>query len=115
MDKLYDDVIVKSKTICDKWYNRNLTLMGRVLLVNSLIGSLYVYLLQVNPSPNEKHINKFHKFIESFLWPGQHTRPKLSLRQLQAQKKNGGLKLVDLRHKDVAIKIDWLFKQDEHS
>ena len=44
-----DEIITKSKSIIGKWVNRNLSLAGKVQVLNSLVSSLYVYRLTVLP------------------------------------------------------------------
>lgn len=46
----FKDILNKSESILESWYNRNASLMGKVLIVNSLVGSLYVYKMLVLPN-----------------------------------------------------------------
>ena len=39
----FEIVLQKLKDTCSMWYNRNMTLTGRVLVVNTLMGSLFIY------------------------------------------------------------------------
>ena len=43
LDKNYKAIEEKDKTVLNSWKNRDLTLTGRVLVVNTLIASLFVY------------------------------------------------------------------------
>ena len=40
-------IVNKMKVISRIWYYRNMTLMGKVLIINTLMSSLYVYAMQV--------------------------------------------------------------------
>ena len=45
----YEKIIVKMQTISKLWFYRSLTLMGKILIVNTLMASLFTYKLQVLP------------------------------------------------------------------
>ena len=106
----FDEITNKVKNICGKWMNRSLTLMGKVLLVNSLMGSLYVYKMFVYANPDETYINRFENVINNFLWGGK--RPKIKQCTLQGHKNKGGLGLTNMRAKLGSLKISWLFRSD---
>ena len=42
----FNKIITKMKAVAGIWYYRQLTLTGKVLLINSLLGSLFVYKMQ---------------------------------------------------------------------
>ena len=39
----YESVILKTEAVLKSWENRNVSLLGKVNIVNTLVGSLYVY------------------------------------------------------------------------
>lgn len=80
--------------------------MGRVLLVNALVGSLFVYKLTVLPFLKTEQIAKFYQIIRKFVW--NYKKPKIALDILQVDKSVGGLRLVDLRKKDLSLKLVWV-------
>ena len=43
----FEDVLLKMHAVSQLWFHRQLTLIGKILLVNSLFASLYVYKMQV--------------------------------------------------------------------
>ena len=45
----YEDLLAKSKKVLDAWYHRNLSLIGKVQVVNTLVASLLVYKMMVLP------------------------------------------------------------------
>ena len=57
-DTVYNTKIDKVSTICSSWTNRKLTLLGKIILVNTLMCSLFVYPMQVLPSPKSKSKGK---------------------------------------------------------
>lgn len=109
----YEITFGKMDQITSQWLLRNSTLMGRVLIVNSLIASLFVYKMQVLPNLDPGHYITFNQIVQQFLWSGGST--KISARLLTKDKKQGGLRLVDLAARQTALKAQWVTKlQDEN-
>ena len=63
----YEDLLSKVPNILQCWQNRNLSLFGKILIINSLIGSLFVYKMQVLPLMSKNLIQKFENEISRFL------------------------------------------------
>lgn len=102
----YDTFIRKAQEVLYIWSKRNPSLMGKVLLINSLVGSLYVYKMNVLPTIESNHVKEFYRIIRKFLWNGK--KAKIALSILQADKTEGGLRLVNLIHKDFSLKYLWI-------
>ena len=105
-DLNYGPRIEKVQGIISRWKNRNPTLMGRIALVNSLIILQLMFLFLVLPSPEDFHMNLFLQIIKDFLWKGK--RPRIKHTKLVREYNQGGLKLADLRTKDIAMKVKWV-------
>ena len=84
----------------DKWKGRALTLLGKVLLVNTLILSPLFYLGPVYPLPPsvEKAVNRA---IFSFIWSGKTELVRRSV--LVQSLDEGGLGVTNIRHKCDAL------------
>ena len=106
IDLNYSKVTSKIAAIFENWKRRILSLDGKITLINSLIGSLFIYKMSVLPAIPEKLIKNIEKNIETFLWNG--SRPKISLKTLQLPYAKGGRNLVNLRIKDISLKIAWV-------
>ena len=102
----YQDILEKVKAILKAWSCRTLSLIGKINVVNTLIGSLFIHKMMVLPAIPENLIILMENEITKFLWNGH--KPKIPLSVLQKLKKNGGLKLTNLRMRDKAIKIAWI-------
>ena len=102
----YDGLLKKSKGILNNWSKRGLSIIGKVLIVNTLIASLFVYKMSVLPAIPDYVIEQLEQDITRFIWNGN--RPKISLKVLQMEKSEGGLGLVDFRLKDDSLKVKWL-------
>ena len=106
LEKNYLKFIDKSKAVCSSWANRGLSLIGRITVINSLIASLFVYKMMVLEFIPDRLIRTFENVITNFIWNG--ARPKISLRTLQKTKIEGGLKLIHLKYKEMALKASWI-------
>ena len=103
----------KVSVILKNWHNRNLSLIAKVNVVNTLIGSLFVYKMSVLPRIPESVVKRLENIIMNFIWSNR--KPKIALKTLQSSKDSGGLGLVNLRKKDDSLKICWVstLLQDE--
>ena len=104
-DKNYNDIQIKVKKVLNAWYNRGLTLMGKIQVVNTLVASLFVYKMMVLPSLNDYLIKKIDNVIREFLWNGKKSKIAYSI--LQNEKEQGGLNLVNLKNKEISLKATW--------
>ena len=104
----YNSIIGKMNKILKDWYNRSLTLLGKIQVVNTLIGSLFVYKMNVMLNLSRSQISDIEKLIRDFLWRGK--TDKIPLKILQMDKSQGGQRLVSLYHRQLAFKVKWIFK-----
>ena len=107
------EILQKVRSTCNTWYNRQLSLMGKILVINTLLGSLFVYKLMAMMSLTQEQIKEFEGVVHQFLWKGK--RARISMDTLKKDKKQGGLRLVDIGKKLKALRISWIFKLDENS
>ena len=94
--KNWKERLPKLRSSVDKWKGRTLSLLGKVLLVNTLILAPLFFLAPVFPLPSdvERAINRA---IFSFIWSG---KTELVRRAVLVQSlAKGGLGVVNIRHK----------------
>ena len=86
------------------WKQRNLTLLGKNLLINALSSSLFIYNAQIELPPADfvKLVEKLHK---EFLWVGV---PKIAHNTIIANYENGGIRYRDLNCFIDAVNIKFL-------
>ena len=116
LEKNYNGILKKVKDTVSAWQNRNLSLMGKVQVINSLVASQFVYKMMVLPCISRQTIKTVDNIIRGYLWNGR--KAKIAYNILQLPKKEGGLNLVDLAIKDKALKATWpqiLQKEDDYS
>ena len=114
MHKLnYDKTLDKIDDILASWAHRNLTPIGKVTVLNSLISSLLVHKLSALPLPTKQFFDRYKKRITEFLW---NSKPaKIVYSKLIQNYDRLGLKLVDLEIKDVALKNAWPCRWNERN
>ena len=105
-----NDTLNKARDVLEGWRARGGTLIGKVLIANTLVASLYNYILQCTTDPPISFYQQHEEIVKSFLWNGK--RAKISMDQLKCIKKQGGLKLVDIKAKCKSLKIQWIFRED---
>ena len=104
-----DEIVLdKIRKVCSDWKNRTLNVYSKVTVVNSLISSLLVYKMSMLADMSPQEIGEAEKLIYDFMWNGK--RARISMETLCKKKQQGGLKLVNLKKKQVALRISWIFK-----
>ena len=78
----------------------------KVLIVNTLITSLFVYRMTVLPSITNKLLCSIRHEITKFIW--NNSKPKISYDIMIMPKEDGGAGLIDLAIKDKTLKISWI-------
>ena len=114
VDKNFYEVTKKCQKILDIWDDRNLSLIGRILVVNTLVISKLVYILQT-VNITKKRLEFLEKRISKFIWKGMGSKLKLGI--LEWGRERGGLGLipVDLKARSLRLKTikGYLGKSEE--
>ena len=105
MQENYDMLLTTVQTKLEKWKKCNLTLFGKVTIINTLINSLFVHKLTALPTPPETFFVNYKRIILEFLWGGKPAR--LKYERLVQNYDYYGLKLADLKSKNIALKASW--------
>ena len=105
VDKNYQSICHKVKKVLNAWYNRGLSLLGKVQVVNTLVASLFVHKMMVLPNMPKNIRQQVDNLIRDYLWCGK--KSKIAYNILQNPKSQGGLNLVNLEKKEKALKATW--------
>ena len=90
------------------WSCRNITPLGRIKILKSLILSKIIHILQSLPSPNQNVLKELDKKNYDFIWrKKRHEVNKITLCQ---EWQNGGLNMINLQDFDMSLKITLLRK-----
>lgn len=95
----------KIRTICGAWWNRNLSLKGKIVSINSLMISILQYPCTCTLTP-VRALAEFKAIATDFLW--NHGRSKISYNLLIQDIKFGGLRLADLDSRIKVIHPNWI-------
>ena len=105
VSKNYDVILEKVKKTLSLWYNRSLSLIGKVQVVNALVASQLVYKMMVLPTLPIRYVKSIDSLIRDYIWGGK--KAKIAYKNLQNSKEEGGLNLVNLVLKDKSLKATW--------
>ena len=97
------------------WKHRRLKIRGKVIVVNTLIISKLVYVMNVVDIP-ERVLKEVEQIISEFLWDGKGVR--IAKEVLENEYGDGGLKLINLARKKKALRVKsmvrYLGNKDNH-
>ena len=109
----YNSTIDKMNAVMKTWSHRKLTIIGKVLIINSLMTSLFVHKMSVLPPMSESQNKRVEEIIKLFLWKGR--RPKIPNRVLELGKHTGGLKLSNLQKRYKSLRLKWIQTLDSNT
>lgn len=108
VDCNYRDKLSQIKNLVNTWSKRNLTLIGRISVVKTLILPILNHLIMTLPNPNDEIVKKIDNLIYSFIWNSPVHRVKKEV--LQKSHIDGGLKMINLSAFILALKSTWIRK-----
>ena len=102
----YKPILDRIKLILSNWQNRSLSLIGKILVINTLVMSLLSHVFLCTYSPKEEFHLQVKKLIINFLW--DNGKVKIKYDRLIKDYSEGGLKLIDSKFKNISLKCKWL-------
>ena len=106
VDLNYKDKIEKLKRIFKLWGKRQLTPLGKITVMKSLIISTITHLLINIPDPPHAFMNDLNKEMYNFLWDGK--KNKLRKDVIGRPLEKGGLGMMDINSFLGALKSSWI-------
>ena len=85
----------------------NNSMLGKVLIIKSLIASRFVYKLSLLATP-VKFLGAIDKYFRSVLWNGN--RPRIAVDTMQLDTKKGGFKMLNVFLQNKSLKFQWLHR-----
>ncbi|XP_071139100.1 uncharacterized protein [Mytilus edulis] len=104
----YTDRYHQIKNLINTWSKRNLTVIGKISVVKTLILPILNHLFLTLPNPNAEMIKKINDAIYYFLWNSPVHRVKKEV--LHMDYKNGGLQMINIHLFMIALKCTWIRK-----
>ena len=89
------------------WLQRKLSLKGKIVVINSLIMSLFVFPISITYVPKNV-LDEIDKAVFSFLWDNKP--PKIAKNVIQNKITEGGLKMPNIYCKAEAWRVMWIKK-----
>ena len=83
----YSGMVDKIKDILHTWRYRGLSLLVKILMLNALVGSLFVYKLNVVPLTDDEERAEINQGLNQYLWNG--AKPKVDILTLSRKKEQG--------------------------
>ena len=111
----YSSKIEKAKNWINIWSKRDLTLLGKVTIIKSLILSQFTYLAIPLPRPNKELIARLNTLIFHFLWGCKRDKVKRDV--ITRSREEGGLGLIYPYDFILSLKLTLLNKllDENHS
>ena len=106
-DVQYEGLVNSIKKTLSFWKMRGLKLKGKVIVVNGLVISKFVYVMNVLDVP-VKVSKEVERMVSEFLWGGKGVR--IAREILENDYKCGGLKLVNLEVKKRALRVKMMLR-----
>ena len=102
------EIVQKIESVCHSWRYRELSLMGKACVLNSLVMSLVVYRFSVLPLLSKSIITQIEKVCKAFMY--NNKKGGIPWYVTTGRKQNGGLGVHDGGKKDQALKAQWVTK-----
>ena len=115
VNESFQKLVDKANAIIKPWFLRELTLYGRILLVKSLIYSLFQYISQVYVIP-DRYVKIINNIVWKFINKG---KKKFAIKRqvLYKEYEKGGLKMLNFECLQKRQRIMWIkrFVNDPNS
>lgn len=95
----------KIRGVCESWNARNLSIKGKVTLVNSLMISLLQYQCSLFFTPPQV-FRDYRKFVTDFIWNGR--KAKVAYATIILPVAQGGLNVMDLETRVMVSTLQWI-------
>ena len=89
-----------------QWRRRNLSLIGKITVVKSLLVSKLVHVMSALPNPSEDLVKKLNNILFRFIWNNGPDKIKRSA--LVQAYKDDGLKMLHVQSFLASLKASWL-------
>ena len=98
--------LLEIKDSINHWSKRKLTPMGKVTVIKTFLMAKLNHLFLSLPHPDINFINELNNIFYKFIWSSK--TPKINRKTLTLDYHLGGIKMVQLEHFIMALKITWV-------
>ena len=64
----YEDTIRKAEDVLRTWASTNLTVIGKITVINSLVNTLFIHKFLSLPTPPARFFKRYKSMVQKFLW-----------------------------------------------
>ena len=107
----FDGKLDEVKREISRWNKRNMTPLGKITIIKTLIVSKLTHLLINLPDPPLRFLKELDTVIYRFLWGGNTHKVKKSI--MCKSYEDGGYKMLDIYNFITTLKIGWLRRLNE--
>ena len=107
MEANYNEKLLKVRNCLSCWEYRRLSLLGKIVVLKSLIASQLVYILSPLPTKHAA-LDEINNMFYDFLWSRRGDKIKRDV--MISDYKNGGLRMIDIKSFNKALKSTWVKK-----
>ena len=101
-----EEKIDSMKKLIQNWLYRNITSIGRICIVKSLIMSKVIHVLQALPSPSKEYFKSIETIFINFVW--KNKRHEINKKLIGGSIEQGGLNMISLEEMDKGLKLTWI-------
>ena len=101
-----EPTILEMEKLNSIWKCRNLTLIGKITIIKTLMISKIIHILLSLPKPSEESFKRIENVFCKFLW--KEKPPKFKISTLENLTADGGLQFPDIRKIDMFMKASWI-------
>lgn len=88
------------------WSKRNISTLGKITVVKSLLLSKFTHLFISLPKPSSQWIQQFEKTLYNFIW--ENKIDKISRKTLQLNYEKGGCRMTNVEIFIKSLKLTWI-------
>ena len=107
MEANYNEKLLKVRKGLSCWEYRRLSLLGKIVVLKSLIASQLVYILSPLPTKHAA-LDEINNMFYDFLWSGRGDKIKRDV--MISDYKNGDSRMIDINPFNKARKSTWVKK-----
>ena len=111
----YDDKLLEIKKMICNWSKRNLSTLGRITVVKTLLIPKLTHLFMALPNPDNDYFQKINRMLFNYIWNSKIDR--IARKYIIRDYDEGGLKMINIEVFIKSLKITWLrrFYQSDSS
>lgn len=108
-NKNYSSMMTKVQNTINLWRFRQLTPMGKVTVIKTLIVPQFTHIFTALPKPSMRAMKRFKRELFVFLWGGKSEKVKRKV--VVKDLSDGGLRMIDIDKYITALQSSWVKRQ----